>query len=683
VLAATCIAFAPALHGPQLFDDKKTIQDNPTIATLWPISVPLHPPAGTAVTGRPIVNLSLALNHGFNDLLGLDQRPDPDGVNKTVSYHLFNLAFHLFSGLLLLGIIRRTLRSGRFGEMWVQQADAVALAVTALWLLHPLQTDAVDYLIQRTELLVGLCYLATLYCSIRAWDSANATSSRRWYAAGAIACLLGMGSKEVMVGAPLLIVLYDRAFRAHSWRELGAAEYRDRRWFYAALVATLLLLVGLLAGTPRGVSIGFNAGMPWYEYLHSQGWAIAHYLRLVFWPIRLSLDYGSNAIAHWRGVPGLLLLSSLGGGTLFAWTRANRWGWLAFLGSWFFVTLAPSSSFVPIVTEIAAERRMYLPLAAVLVVVVVAGDTLARRLRLSSLLVVPVVVTVAALLAVLTFERSRMYRDPEVIWRDAVARVPGNARAWYNLGVALENLPVPHADEADADYREAVRIAPTYADPLLRIVIGDLGRNRYAEAKDELRHYPLETGNDTVLAGLGKVLFAAGDTAGALLVFERAVEQPSSVETLVNLGVLYLTIGRPADAAKTLRQAVEMAPSRTDLMVFLSGMLLEQKHADQALPYLEELVRRDPNSGVNLALLSLGYAGVGRSDDAIAQAGRAVQRGGEDERVYLFAGRAMLDNHRPDLAEGYLARAVTLDPKDADAVEKLAEAKAALAKKGR
>ncbi len=83
--------------------------------------------------------------------------------------------------------------------------------------------------------------------------------------------------------------------------------------------------------TPRGSSVGFNSGVPWYEYLHSQGWAIAHYLRLVIIPVGLTLDYGFRVVPHWRGVPGLLLLTALALLTIAAWTRANRWGWAAFL----------------------------------------------------------------------------------------------------------------------------------------------------------------------------------------------------------------------------------------------------------------------------------------------------------------------------------------------------------------
>ena len=142
---------------------------NATIRTLWPASIALRPPNGDlAVSGRPTVNYSLAVNYAINSWLDVDQRPDPDGPNKTVGYHLVNVFLHLGCGLLLLALIRRTLERGPFSDEWTRSAGRMATIVTALWLLHPIQTEAVDYVVQRTELIVSLCYVSTLYAWRRA-----------------------------------------------------------------------------------------------------------------------------------------------------------------------------------------------------------------------------------------------------------------------------------------------------------------------------------------------------------------------------------------------------------------------------------------------------------------------------------------------------------------------------------
>ena len=123
VIAVAIAAFSPALKGPLLFDDFLAIDGNPSITTLSPLSIPLHPPKDQTTAGRPVSNLSFALNYALNDALGVDQRPDPAGPAKTVSYHVANLVLHLVSGLLLFGILRRTFRSGRLGERWTQRGE--------------------------------------------------------------------------------------------------------------------------------------------------------------------------------------------------------------------------------------------------------------------------------------------------------------------------------------------------------------------------------------------------------------------------------------------------------------------------------------------------------------------------------------------------------------------------------
>src|SRR5262249_22429235 len=162
------------------------------------------------------------------------------------------------------------------GDWAKANAVPVALVSTTVWLVHPIHTDAVDYAVQRTELLVSVCYIATLYASIRGWDAPTPRRASLWLIGGVVLCLVAMASKEVMASAPFMVLAYDRSFRAGSWRELWSN--RQRRWFYVGLVATLPLLAALIAGGGRADSVGFGLGLSWYRYLYSQGWAVAHYL---------------------------------------------------------------------------------------------------------------------------------------------------------------------------------------------------------------------------------------------------------------------------------------------------------------------------------------------------------------------------------------------------------------------
>ncbi|HUQ83473.1 MAG TPA: hypothetical protein VM076_20130, partial [Gemmatimonadaceae bacterium] len=291
-LVVACLAYSPGLTAPFIFDDESSIQKNPTIRTLQP-SIALRPPGGDlAVSGRPLVNYSLALNYALNQRVGVDQRADPDGARKTVSYHLVNLLLHLGAGCLLFALVRRTVRLPQFAK-WHDTADGVSLAAAAIWLIHPLHTEAVLYTVQRTEILSSLLCLAAVYASARAWDAASASARMRWRALGIVCCVAGLASKEIAAVIPVLVMLYDRAFRLRTWRELVQSTTAPVRYYAMLAAASVAGLAIQISTGARANTVGFHYGITWYEYLYAQGWAIGRYLQLGVVPLGLTLDYGT------------------------------------------------------------------------------------------------------------------------------------------------------------------------------------------------------------------------------------------------------------------------------------------------------------------------------------------------------------------------------------------------------
>jgi len=291
-----------------------------------------------------------------------------------------NLVIHASAALLMFGIVRRTLQGARLLDRFGTQANGLAAAVAVCWAVHPLQTESVTYIIQRTESMMGLFLLLTLYCVIRGQDSPRRL---QWYATAVVCCALGMGTKETMVIAPIIVLLYDRIFLADSWAEL----WKKRSVLYAGLAATWLVLISLvIVNNARGGGLMGSPAVSWWRYATNQFGAIAHYLRLTFWPETLCLDYGwqvSPLPRSWKAI-GVVLIAGLAAAT--GWALANVPP-LGFLGAWFFITLAPTSSVVPI-QDMVAERRMYLPLAAVVTLAVIAAwnglSRLSRRFKLTA-----------------------------------------------------------------------------------------------------------------------------------------------------------------------------------------------------------------------------------------------------------------------------------------------------------
>jgi hypothetical protein len=432
ILAVVTLAYARALPGPFVFDDRTAIVENASLRSLWPLGPVLAQPPDLTTSGRPLVALSFALDHALG---GLDPRV----------FRATSAALHALCAILLAAVLRRTLAGPRLGERFAAHADGLAFAAALLFAVHPLASEVACYASARTESLVAAFYLATLYAAIRA-----RSSSRPWgWVALAIGCsALGMASKEVMVSAPLVVALYDVVFL----RPPEAEQRRARAALWAGLAATWGVLLALVLAQPRAGSAGFALWLTPLVYLANQCRVLPAYLGLVLWPNPLRLDWGLPeplALADaWVGFAFLLALAGLSLYALWRWPAAG------FVGVACFAILAPSSSVVPIISEVGAERRMYLPLGALLALAVCVGWlALARsgRTRLGPLLVGLAVLVLASSSAL----RAGDYRDEVRLYAAEVRAAPGNARARYNLSHALERAG--RESEARVEHEAAVR----------------------------------------------------------------------------------------------------------------------------------------------------------------------------------------------------------------------------------
>ncbi len=289
------------MNAPFVFDDTVTVYNNPSITSLWPLlgnakhGGPLNASKNYPTAGRPLANLSLAVNYYFGQL-------------NPVGYHIFNLVVHVLSAVLLMAIVRRTLCLDYFEGRIANAAGPLALAAALLWALHPLQTETVIYVTQRTELMVGFFYLATLYASLRYWGAETAAGRATWWALSTLMCLAGMACKEVMVTAPVIVLLYERMFIAGSFRR----ALRNSWPLYAGLFFSWGLLLWLNWSAPRSNTAGFHLGVPAYVWWCTQAKVLLMYLKLAVWPWPLAIHYEMPYLTTWGTawpwlVPAVLL----------------------------------------------------------------------------------------------------------------------------------------------------------------------------------------------------------------------------------------------------------------------------------------------------------------------------------------------------------------------------------------
>lgn len=575
LMAAVIAVYWKTLTNPFLFDDELSIVSNGTIRELWRLNAVLSPPVGTPVAGRPVVNLTFALNYAVG---ALDVR----------GYHVVNIAIHIYTALVLFGFVRRTFDSpalvARFGE----RATGLAFAVAMLWALHPLQTEAVNYLTQRTESLMSLFYLLTLYCAVRGLEQ----GSSRWSLAGAVVCAAGMACKESMVSAPLMLVLHDRVFFFASFR----ASWKARWPMYAGAGAAWLVLLVLMMPGPRSDSVGLSLGTTAANYLLNQAQMIVGYLKLTVWPQSLILDYGPpqhltvNEVAIDGVMVGCLIVATIGA-LAFALP-------LGFLGAAFFVLLAPTSSIIPIVTEVGAERRMYLPLACLVILGVVAisvaGDRVARSLdvvtpRLQHVAECVILAAVCAWLATGVIHRNRDYETRLTMAETIVERRP-HGRARYEL--ATELLVVGRRDDGIAELTESAH---------------DYPGARYA---------------------LGTELIAAGQTAQGVDQLEQFVRaQPNHANAIPArdmIGQTRISQNRLDDAAAQFEQILRDAPDYLDAQWHLGDVMLMEHRPDAAIGHYAAYVGLRPSNAQAQSNFGIALAATGKVADAVAHFERAV-----------------------------------------------------------
>ncbi|HMI92392.1 MAG TPA: tetratricopeptide repeat protein [Polyangiales bacterium] len=438
MLLAAVAAYGAGLDYPLFFDDHEAITDNPSLRRLadaW------SPPTQTPTAGRPLVNLSFALNYALS-------ADEPRG------YRLLNLGLHALNAVLAWLLLRSLLRRPVVSAALRARAEGCARAVALIWLLHPLASETVAYLTQRTELMAATFYLLTLLLAVRAFSAERAQRGVVWSAACVAACLLGSLCKETIVSAPLLVLLIDRAFFSASF----AAALRARAVMYAGLLLTWVSIAWMLAGSPRGQTAGLGLGVGPLEHLATQGSIISWYLRLAFWPSPLSITYDwPLAQPLYRYAAQDALVAGLAGATL--WLCARRL-WIALPGVLFFGVLAPSSSVVPVLGELAAERRMYLPLLALICLVVCVA---AWRLAPGRWLARGLVGLVALGCGLGTAARVDVYRSELSLWQDTFAHQPSNPIAMWGTGDALARAG--RFDEALAMYERMAAEPHPYRGP--------------------------------------------------------------------------------------------------------------------------------------------------------------------------------------------------------------------------
>jgi tetratricopeptide (TPR) repeat protein len=672
------LIYSNTFHSPFQWDEEIYLLENPVVRNLGYFAEPSRAQGLQFFDGlksRYIGYLTFAMNyklHGF-DVFG---------------YHIVNLAVHIINAILVYFLVLLTFRTPFFlpphpplAKGWTEEGSLFtirssrffALAVSLLFVAHPLQTEAVTYIFQRFASLVSLFYLLSLVLYIKGRlrqteakvqnkgfnklsNSASALLpfsgfTFAFFFLSFLSALFAMKTKENAFTLPVIIALYEFLFF------VGPLKSRALRLvpFLLTMLIIPMTLIGM--GTPPGEIIGQvkNPVSPGYltptpaDYLFTQFRVIVTYIRLLFLPVNQNIFHDLPVYRSFFTPPVLLsflFLASLFGVAVYLLHKTSSakcklqtvgnsipsdlcaLRLVAFGILWFFITLSVESSIIPI-PMIIDEYRVYLPSIGFFLALVTCGFLIARRLAglfpKGEKLAVASFALIVLVLASATYARNALWKDKISLWTDVVRKIPDFSPGYDNLGLAYEELGM--REKAIEQFRTAIRLTPGFVTPHLNLGYTLAAMGRLDEAIGEYQTaLRLEPDNWRAHLNLGQAYGQKGLAGQAIEELQAALKaNPKSAAAFNNLGNVYRLKGEVDKAIGNYLTALQLEPDFAEAHYNLGGAYEHNGETGKAIEHYSAALRIRPGYIKAHYSLGLAYAKSGRLDEALEEFKAAVK----------------------------------------------------------
>jgi tetratricopeptide (TPR) repeat protein len=538
------LAYSNTFDVPFHFDDIPNIVENYLIRDLLNVPSLLAGRSGI-FSSRPFMHATFAVNYHLG---GLD----------TTGYHVVNVALHLLNGILLYFLVAMT---GRYLGYDKKDVTAVAVLSSVVFTMHPVQTEAVTNIVNRSMLLADTFYLSGMMLFHRA---VTAEKRRSLYITGLfVVSLLGMGSRENFSTFPIMLILYDMFF-------ISRFRLKEATKHYKAYLPVFLSL-GYMAHLVLNVTYAKRAdiaGIPPVEYALTQLKVHWTYIRLLLVPLNQNLDYDYPVAETLFELPTVFAFV----GYAALWTgsiiMARKRPLVSFLILWFLVTLLPVSFILALtdlkLDDVIFEHRLYLPgVGAIIsagILIFIAASELQKQWKLAHNLLVPLFLVLVVALSAGTYSRNSIWKDEISLWEDTVKKSPGKARPHNNLGIAYKKKGLMGL--AVEQYERAIEADPVYA-------------NAYSN--------------------LGNVYLATGLLDKAIGYYETALSlDPNYADANYNMGVAYHHKGEIDEAIRYYAKALEINPDYADAHYNLGLACREKGDEEMARAQFKKVLRIEP-----------------------------------------------------------------------------------------
>lgn len=565
------------------FDDKQNIQENINIRSLSNLDEIWN----RGEKRRWITQASFALNYHFTRF---DLPP----------IHFVNIFIHCTSSFMVFLLVLLFLKSPpMIKHPFHSNRYTISLITALLFLCHPIQTQAVTYIVQRATSLATCFYFAALVCYLQA--RLEHKNKPCWYGLVFAASFVAYFSKEISYTLPFAVLLVE-------WLVLGADRRQIRRQapvlmlFFASLAAVYFICYhrAVAAGHIQSVTQVSGAGINRTNYLLTQFSVLLTYLKLLFFPVGLNIDHHFPLSHNFLEPKTLFSFLAIASMLVTGFLIRKRYRLIAFGIFWFFLTLSIESSVFPL-RDVIFEHRAYLPIVGFLLVFVNILYLFLRHMTALKLVCAGIILV----LSFLSYQRNAVWKDEISLWSDAVRKSPEKDRTYVNLGIAYDDANMP--TESEKAFKKAIELDPK--NPPAYNAMGSL-YHRTGNYKDAIRAYQkahkMQPEYGQPVYNLGLAYSKTGDFDKAIQMYKYLLAdgsefmvKPPLEQIYFNLGIAYGRKGDLDRAIDSFQDALDVDPEHVTALKNIGVAYIKKGKPDSVRPYILRLKRLGANEEAN------------------------------------------------------------------------------------
>jgi tetratricopeptide (TPR) repeat protein len=602
------IAYSNTFNSPFHFDDIGSIVNNPIVKDLGYFSEPemakgleFH----KSLKKRYVGYLTFALNYGVH------------GLNVT-GYHVVNLLIHIANAFLVYFLILLMFKTPflEISQLRIYSRH-IAVITALLFVSHPVQTQAVTYIVQRLTSLATMFYMASLLAYVKSRLAVQGPRRYVLYPASLIFAALAMKTKEIAFTLPLIITLFEFSFLPPTLpRAAGGTKVIRRAFFLIPLFVIMLAMLSTVIEPGRPLSETFGdivevkvvEEISRHDYMLTESRVLVTYLRLLAFPVRQNLDYDYpvfNSFFDLQVLLSFLFLSGIFCLAVFLYCRSRITDYhsesdvqkpeihssrlIAFGIFWFFLALSVESSIVPL--HPIYEHRVYLPSVGVFIAIATLAFLAVDKFRQSRLPLLTALTALIVVFSATTYARNSVWQSEISLWEDTAGKSPHRARVQNNLGSAY--ISAGMFDKAEKRLNIALALKPDYA-----MVHNNLGLLYSATGQNEkaLKHQLTAIGLDPEFPGayydLGSVYMVMGMPEKAVDHYSAALRlNPGYAEAHYEMGTIYCKKGESDNAAGYYMTAIKLNPGYAEAYNGLGNAYFKKGMMAEALKYYMTALR--------------------------------------------------------------------------------------------